>query len=238
MNYLEKASLLKEKIKKNKEDIQKILQSYTSDKREKLLFLQYLISIQTGRVKFLRPNDTRDIIDRERQISEFSKKIFEVIPDSKHLVFHGTPIYNTEKILKSGRIVSGRDLWGIKTSGDPLGQFSVTTKENIQNTVIGHSDLGAYTEFLPAGTIFVLYPKDEEEYKMAQKKGYLHNIDFKRNPNRIHSLVTTSENLDRINNWLKKYKLNYHVYDYDAFIDYWQKQTINPQALKKQKTID
>ena len=63
-----------------------------------------------GKLEFIRPNTCEDISYRERQISEFSHRVKKILSDSELLVFHGTPIYNTPKIIQSGQIISGTDL--------------------------------------------------------------------------------------------------------------------------------
>lgn len=233
--FQEKYEFLKLKIQQTESQIKTVLGSGTSD----LLLpeLKFRLSNQMGKLQFIRPNFAEDISYRERQISEFSHRIKKILPNSDLLVFHGTPIYNAQKIIQSGKIVSGKDLWGFSTSGDPSGQFSTTTKDNIRDTVLGHSDLNAFIGFLPAGVIFVIHPQNKQEYQMTQKKGRTFNINFRENPQRIHSLITTPENLDRIQDWLKQNGHSYPVFDYDKFIVCIQKRFSRPQILSHQKTI-
>ena len=199
--------------------------------------MRFRLSNQTGKLQFIRYNLSEDIAYRERQISEFSHRVKKILSASEQLVFHGTPIYNAPKIIQSGCIVSGKDLWGFSTSGDPSGQFSVTTKDNIRDTVLGHSDLNAFIGFLPAGVIFVIQAQNAQEYQMAQKKGRIFNVNLKENSHRIHSLITTPENEKRVQGWLNQTGYTYPVYDYDKFIARIQRRFERPQNLPHQKTI-
>jgi len=234
--YQEKRKFLELKIKQTQNHIKAMMRDRNCN-REELLELQFRLSNQKGKLQFIRPNTSRDISYREKQISRFAQSIQNILPASKHLVFHGTPIYNAVKIIQSGQIISGRDLWGFATSGDPAGQFSVTTKSNIRDTILGHSDLNAFIGFLPAGVIFVIHAKDEQEYTMAQRKGHIFNINFYNNPQRIHSLITTPENIDRVRMWLKQNQYRYPVFDYNDFITSTQKENMPSKISLTQKTI-
>lgn len=240
-NYQERREFLESKIRQTQAQIEIISKKDRPD-WEKLSVLEsqlrFRLSNQKGKLQFIRPNFPEDIAYREKQISEFSHNAKKILSDFKLLLFHGTPIYNTPKIIQSGQIVSGKDLWGFATSGDPAGQFSVTTKDNIRDTVLGHSDLNAFIGFLPAGVIFAFYAKDETEYQMAQKEGRVHNINFKENPKRIHSLITTPENIKRVQEWLNKNDFDFPVCDYNGFIIRAQRIFTKPQILNHQKTID
>lgn len=214
--FQEKCEFLKLKIQQTESQIKTVLENITSDLL--LSELKFRLSNQKGKLEFIRPNTPEDIHYREKQIHEFSQKINKASPNQNMIVFHGTPIYNAKKIIQTGKIVSGKDLWGFSTSGDPAGQFSVTTKDNIRDTILGHSDLNAFIGFLPAGVIFVINSQSEQEYQMAKIKGRIFNVNFKENPERIHSLITTPENITLVQNWLKQNNYSYPVCDYDSFI--------------------
>lgn len=239
-SYQERQEFLKSRIRQTRTQIEIVSKTDRPDREELSALeaqLRFHLSNQIGKLQFIRPNSLEDIAYREKQISEFSHKTERILPDFELLVFHGTPIYNAQKIIQSGQILSGKDLWGFATSGDPAGQFSVTTKDNIRNTILGHSDLSAFIVFLPAGVIFTIYAKDKQEYQMAQKEGHISNINFKEDPKRIHSLITTPENLKRVREWLDQNSFDYPVRDYDGFIIRAQRKFTKPQILNHQKTI-
>ena len=206
--------------------------------RNSLLELQFRLANQTGKLAFIRPNSAEDISYREEQLYNFTKKIKTILPDSEGLIFHASPIYNAEKIIKSGRIMSGRDLWGFATSGDPKGKFSITTKEQLRTSVLGHADLNAFIGFLPAGVIFVLKAQNDAEYQMAKDDAYMKNVNFKQNPAHLYGLITTPENQSRVKDWLNHQSYQFPVYDYKGFIKHIASKTAQKTKLSQiQKQI-
>ena len=235
--YQKKREFLESKIKNTRNQIRALLENPHSN-RNSLLELQFRLANQTGKLAFIRPNSPEDISYREEQIYNFSKNVETILPESEQLIFHATPIYNAEKIIKSGRIISGRDLWGFATSGDPKGKFSVTTKEQLRTSVLGHSDLNAFIGFLPAGVIFVLKAQNDTEYQMAKDDAYMKNVDFKQNPAHLYGLITTPENLSRVKNWLNQQNYQFPVYDYKGFIKHIASKTAQKTKLSQiQKQI-
>lgn len=149
---------------------------------------------------FLRPATEEDISYRLRQYDTFSKIIEELIPDELPLRFHGCSIYNAKAIIKSGGISSSVDRLGFETSYDVEDQISVTTRKTIDITVQGYADL--IKDFnLPAGCIFVLMPKDKQEEQIGDSL-LMHNINFKKEPDRLFGIITTLENLDKVKTWM------------------------------------
>ena len=235
--YQEKREFLEYKIKNTRNQIRSLLENPHSD-RNALLELQFRLANQTGKLAFIRPNSAEDISYREEQLYNFAKKIETILPESEQLIFHATPIYNAEKIIKSGRIISGRDLWGFATSGDPKGKFSVTTKEQLRTSVLGHSDLNAFIGFLPAGVIFVLKAQNDAEYQMAKDDAYMKNVNFKQNPAHLYGLITTPENQSRVKDWLNHQSYQFPVYDYKGFIKHIASKTAQKtKLLQIQKQI-
>ena len=228
---------LEKKIESEKKEIQDLLNSSDPKKDEKILLIKYIIANQTAKLKFMRPQALEDANYRKRQLGEFEDMIKKILPESTHFLFHGTPIYNAEKILKTGYIVSGKDLWHIPTSGNKSGEISVTTKKNFHTTLLGYSGLTSTHLFLPAGVIFVLRPKDEAEYQIAEQDCQIHNVHFKDNPQRLFGVITTPENKEQVQCWMKQFGHNQPVFDYDGFIRHFQRQPVQSQVLSNQKTI-
>jgi hypothetical protein len=214
----EKKFLLEKKAEYLREKIQQILKNYSPELRREMLETQFHLTNIRGKLKFLRKNTQADMDYRDEQMHTFTKKLEKTLPDSEGLIFHASPIYNAEKIIKSGRIISGRDLWGFATSGDPKGKFSATTKEQLETSVLGHSDLNAFIGFLPAGVIFVLKAQNDAEYQMAKDDAYMKNVNFKQNPAHLYGLISTPENLPRLKIWMNEQNHPQPIYDYNGFI--------------------
>ncbi|MBE6446311.1 MAG: hypothetical protein E7021_02805 [Alphaproteobacteria bacterium] len=216
----EKRFLLERKAEYLREKIQQILNNYSPELRHKMLETQFRLTNVRGKLKFLRRNSQSDIDYRNEQMHTFSKKLEKNLIDSDGLIFHATPIYNAEKIIKSGRIISGRDLWTIPTSGDPKGKFSATTKDQVETSVLGYAGLNSYIGFLPAGVIFVLKAQNDAEYQMAKDDAYMANVNFKQNPAHLYGLISTPENLPRLKIWMNEQNHPQPVYDYNGFINH------------------
>ncbi len=225
--YQEKRLCLESKAEHLREKIQQILKNYSPELRREMLETQFCLINVRGKLKFLRRNTQSDIDYRDEQIHTFTKKLGKILPDSERLIFHASPIYNAEKIIKSGRIISGKDLWTISTSGDPKGKFSATTKDQLETCVLGYAGLNSYVGFLPAGVIFVLKAQNDSEYQMAKDDSYMKNVNFKQNPAHLYGLISTPENLPRLKNWMDEQKHPQPIYDYNSFIKHITSRT-NP----------
>ena len=182
-----------------------------------------MIELQVKRLKlldklrFLRPPQSDDIAYREKVLKNFPYWADEYIPDSFHLVFHATNLANTERILNSGKITSGKDRWTIKTSGDDRGEISVSTKSSLFISLVGHMDLVAQDYYLPAGCLFVL-KTDTPTYHMAKYDCRIPNVYLRQNPKQLYAVITTPENQDRVKWWMQKnnFPAN-NVHDFNSF---------------------
>ncbi|MBQ8615322.1 MAG: hypothetical protein IJ415_02010 [Clostridia bacterium] len=170
--------------------------------------------------KFLRSINKEDVKYRKIKRMTFEKELKMVLGDECLFCFHGTPIWNAQKILQSGNISAEIDRFG---AGEDIlnmpGQISVSTINNLWFTVQHHADLLNFK--YPAGCIFVILPKNEEEIKSSREKNIIANVDFKQNPERLKAIITTPENVEKVKFWIKEYGLNVKtniVVDYDEFI--------------------
>ena len=158
-------------------------------------------------LRFLRPSSKKDITYRQNAFQFFPAWARENIADEDCLAFHGTTLANTERILSSGRIISGKDRWSIHTSGDDAGEISVATKDFLGVSMKRHMDLietyRDYERFVPAGCLFVLNI-DQKEYQLAKDQLQIHNVQLKKNPKILHAVITTPENINRVKWWMQK----------------------------------
>lgn len=133
-----------------------------------------------------------------------------------NLRFHGTSIHFAQEIIKSGGIFSSRDrLDGYISSTNNYDEISVTSLDNVDYifksgmpydlyTSIGAMDIYSYKYLsYPAGCMFILIPRNKEESDMI-KSGQMHNVDFIKNPEALYAIMTTTENIDRVQSWMKE----------------------------------
>ena len=182
---------------------------------------------------FKRPQNKEDIKYRKIKRATFETELKKVLYPDCTLCFHGTTIWNTQKILKSKNISAEIDRIG--QNGDVLdmpGKISVSTVNNVWFTIKHFADLGNYN--YPAGCIFVIEPKNEEEIKSSTEKNYINNIDFEENPERIKYIITTPENIELVKKWINEsgLKINSNiVVDYDEVITNMHNEYQMPQHI-------
>ncbi len=233
-NLLKNRENALQRVKTAKEKYKKIEMDDTIDKKELRLEIakktiqsrEYALEQIDNKLEFLRPSSQEDIDYRLKQYDEFSKQVKAEIPDDLHLCFHGCSIYAAKHIIEDGEISSSVDRIGAETSYDVSDQVSVTTKNTIETTVQGYTGLiGNYN--LPAGCIFVILPKDENEIKTSKTSMLIGNISFKENPERLYSIITTPENIERVSEWAEKNNIDLSkIHDFEGFIKEIKKQKI------------
>ena len=217
---------LVESLEMQKEKYKQIENDMTIDKKERRLEIalgfikrkENQIKIATEKIELLRPRYEEDMAYRRRQYYQFASIIKEIVPDDLNLCFHGCPIFAAESIIKEGAISSSVDRLGVATSYDVEDQVSVTTKETLSTTIQGYAKLHDDLE-LPAGCIFVVTPKDENEVKSSKASMLIGNVNFKENPERLYSIITTPENIERVTKWAKESEIDTSkIHDYDGFV--------------------
>lgn len=203
MNYIEKIQSYKNKIYRKKQEI---------------IYYKKQLDI-------IRLDTQQDINERANIQKEFSTLVASVIPDGNEMLFHGNKDLNTiHEIIKSG---------GLKTleeqgSEQHTGSFSenlidVSNKYNIQ-VPVEFSEPGIMS-CRPYGAIFVVYPREEERERAIENngteiRGGIESIDFKTEDNRFVGVITTHQNKEIIQKWLKENGMNYQkVYTHSEFID-------------------
>lgn len=170
---------------------------------------------------FQRPVNKDDLKYRRVQLATFESRLKDALPESCILCFHGTTIWNTQQILKSGIISAQIDREGAGEDVlDMPGKISVSTLHNVWFTIKEFADLTNYK--YPAGCIFVIAPKNDDEIKTSQNNNYISNVDFKCEPERLKAIITTPENINNVSQWVADSNLNIKpsiVIDYDNFIN-------------------
>lgn len=221
-----------QRVEKAKEKYENIKSDDTIDKKELRLEIAqktiqsriYALEQINNQLEFLRPSSQEDIDYRLKQYSEFSKQVKSEVPDDLHLCFHGCPIYAAKHIIEDGEISSLVDRIGSETSYDVSDQVSVTTKNTIETTVQGYTGLtGNYN--LPAGCIFVILPKDDNEIQTSETSMLIGNVSFKENPERLYSIITTPENIEKVTEWAEKASIDLSkIHNFEGFIQEIGKQ--------------
>lgn len=220
---------LEENLKKAIDKYNSIESSEIDKKEARLKIAQKTISSRKNalvqiedQLEFLRPSDEKDMEYRLRQYDEFSKKMKDLIPENLPLRFHGCPIYTAKHIIESGEISSSVDRLGVETSYDTEGQISVTTKDTLDTTIQGYTHLSE--NFLPAGCVFVLLPKDEQDAKAGDSM-LMGNVNFQQEPNRLYGIITTPENIERVSQWAKLSGIDLSkIHDFDEFAKSFERQ--------------
>ena len=204
-------------IKKKLELIDLKLKDCFSGNSDLLIELQVERLKLLDKLRYLRPANSDDITYRERILKDFAFWGTENIPDDFQLIFHATTLANTERILNSGKVISGKDRWTIHTSSDDSGEISISTKDSLFISLAGHMDLTAQEGCLPAGCLFVFHT-NKSEYKLAKKDQRVHNIYFRQKPEQLYAIVTSPENLKRVKWWMQKNNfLAEKVCDFESF---------------------
>ena len=208
-------------IKAKLESIDEELKNDFSDDPSILIELQVERLKLLDMLRYLRPYQAKDVAYRKTVFEKFPLWGMKNIPDNMQLAFHGTTLANTERILNSKRIISGKDRWSIHTSGDSAGEFSVSTKDFLEISMHYHMDLVEtykdYEWFVPSGCLFVLQ-LDESEYQFAKDEQRAHNVQLGKNPEKLYAIITTPENQKKVKWWMQKNNFSPDkVFDFKGF---------------------
>lgn len=160
----------------------------------------HAIEVIKSRIEFARPRSAEDIAYRQKVMDELGRAIVAAVPSGYPLRFHGAPLYAIRDILASGGLSSSVDRLGAPTSYDVADQVSVTMPDTIDTTISGYTGLVGDEYLLPAGGIFVLLPRSQEEAE-AGSSMLMNNVNFSEHPEQFVSLLTSPENLPRVREW-------------------------------------
>lgn len=202
------------------EEAQRRIKNYEKQKLEKPLKVekfdslialqQKLIQFHQSELSMVRPEKPEDMKERRRILTTYMEKIKQVFSDEPPVLFHGIKsLTYLEPILSSGHLGD--------VDGSSHGHVDVTGRDTFKITL--DEFLGvhqSYPSFLPAGCLLVIAPKDKNE----ETAGSIPPFDFKKNPERIIAMVSTTENQEYIKNLCRKYGMaTDKVFTFDAFIE-------------------
>lgn len=228
---------LKKEISETEQGLQNAIKDgkkfYIDEWMKILKQAKYELMSYEERVSFLREPTKDDILYRERQRQEFSKKAGKILSSDLMLCFHGTSISGAKHIIQSGEISSSVDRLGRQTSFDPRGLFSVTNKDTVDTSVGIYMHLND-SYCYPAGCLFVVLPENKEEYQKLSSTGWMiKNVNFKENPDRLNAIITTPENIQKVTQWAQEAGVDTKkIVDFDGFIDKHSKQNEQSNILR------
>lgn len=225
----------------NEDEDTDTLKSY----EEEIKKWKYALYEKKLRLQFVRPNSKRDINERKKIKKELEKKICDADPEGVlNLRFHGTPIHFAKEIIKSRGIFSSRDrLNGFASSSYNYNEIGVSALDNANSFDFNsHSmrimDIDGYKyKSYPAGCMFVLIPRDKEESDMIERR-QMRNVDFTKTPEALYAVMTTTENIRIVKEWMKKSGLDSSkVYTMDGLVekiklDVWKKNGVQEKGNK------
>lgn len=193
-------------------------------------------------ISYMREDIPEDLEERKKIRQSFSQQVAEIIPDGVPMVFHGNnDIATIYEILKSGGLKTpeerGVDFKSFAT------QIDVANKHDI-HVPVEFADPGVESA-RPYGAIFAFYPKKDEMYKGlknfgSEVPGGVQSINFKEEDERFVGVITTDENKERIQKWLKEFGMDdKKIFTHSEFIEmckerFKDSQLTNGQNLGQQ----
>jgi hypothetical protein len=212
--YENRILMAKDRIEKLKSYLDKYLP--TSYRYEKILQSikdeeNNLYTAQRG-LEFVRPNNDIDFEYRMKIQKEFPQIVKNLFPDGYPIVFHGTKnIGIVREILKSGGLFTP-DQRGISMQSQAT-QIDVTYKNNIRTTC-DFAEPSPQSS-LPFGAIFAFFPQKSEidnvistNENSSQVSGGVEGVSFRNEPDRLYAIITTPENLERVQAWCNEYGID------------------------------
>ncbi|MBR3512549.1 MAG: hypothetical protein IKN74_06325 [Clostridia bacterium] len=206
-------------IESHKRDIE-MYEGYLRDGIEDAPRWKYALKQRQMEMEFLRPNNPKDIEERNYWANNFYKEFVKVYPESEDLRFHGTSIFNTKAILESGGIFSSVDINdGYMASTDLSGEISASSRDSLDRTIQFFTDMGSYIRSLPAGCVFVMNPRTDKDRELKRQDA-MESVNFKEHPEQFYGIFTTNENLPIVKEWVEKAGLDPNkAYNFQGFLD-------------------
>ena len=211
------------------------LLSAMEDARQKAMHWENSQKRTLQDMKYMRPNTREDIAERQEMYANFAKDVARLDPHGiLDLRVHATTLATTEEILKSGGLISSVDRAdGFIESTNLSNEISVGKIDEIQYSVDFWMDSGAYSESKPCGCMFIVQPQTKEEANMISGR-QMHNVYFGEHPEQLKAIVTTSENIEKVQQWCRENGVNEDVvYTFDMFpqmMDYMMDEWIPPYS--------
>ena len=169
------------------------------------------LRIQEGLVEFARIPNVEDVDYRANIFNWFPKKVREVVPDDLPLVFHGTGIIGeVRQIIKTNGLLTPEQRGESMTSFAT--EIDVGAKTNISVPCEFAEPNSRY--WIPYGAIFAFLPRPEEVDKVnrtgdsTEVFGGVSGVNFKQEPERLFGIITSPENIKRVQTWCEEYGLD------------------------------
>lgn len=165
-----------------------------------------VLASQEAFVDFARVPSVEDVEERAWAKKDFAGAVSEAVPEELPLVFHGSNnIGVIRQIIQTHGLLTP-DQRGVSMKSFAT-QIDVTTKNNIQ-TSCDFAESGK--AWMPYGAIFAFMPREDEVGKVrdtlggSEVFGGVKGVDFKEEPERLYGIITTTENIDRLQDWCKE----------------------------------
>lgn len=200
---------------------------------------RYAIYRTKRMLQFLRPSNPKDIAERENVEKSFVQLFRKYMSPNSNLRFHLTTIYAAEDIIKSGGIYSSIDIHGYCAGTNPSGQISVSKAKDIGKVSMQfYADTKAYHYTLPCGCVFALRPRTELDEKLKNASA-MEAVNFKKHPEQLYAILTTTENIPLVKTWLKEGGLNPELaYTFDKFLGKLKReQQLTPNGVDRNRTF-
>lgn len=174
--------------------------------------MERILRTQESLVDFARLPTVEDVEYRMQVGKEFAGAVREAVPDELPVVFHGS---NNIGVVK--QIIRTHGLKTPEQRGEDMTSFAtqidVTAKTNIK-TSCRFAESGMY--WMPYGAIFAFMPKPEEvaavkkaeETGSSEVYGGVDGVDFYEEPERLLGIITTPENINRVQEWCRESELD------------------------------
>ena len=233
---------------------QDVQQRFSKDSREynyakdEMFRWKYTLDEAKLALQYIIPNSKEDIEYRNKTANNYADKLKKVLSPNLDLRFHGSPIYFTEQILKSGYISSTADRYdGYIKSTDNVGEISVSDRNSLDRTIQFFSDMSAYMRNLPCGCIFAILPNENEDPSMREAS-LMSSVNFRKNPEKLFGILTTPENIEKVKGWMNKYGVDTDLaYTFEEFLEVAKEKSMeidsqiqlkNDQNLKSNENIE
>ena len=173
-------------VKVNKENNDELVRYYTEIINRNLTKIDEI----ENEINYMRDNDKEDLELRKRIKQDYSKLIKETIPDYAYVGFFGINSMSKIKELIETGIINQSEI-------------NITYKDNIRISLEDADN--SITSYLPYGAIFAFMPDDVEERKQRVDD---RKINLKESKDKLYAIITTPENIERIQNWCLKSKIS------------------------------
>jgi hypothetical protein len=157
-------------------------------------------------LQFIRPHNYQDCEERKNIMENFPEKMLSIDPkNSLDLRFKGVSIDDACNIIMSQQLISGKTRIGYSNTSTPGGFISVGNIEELSE-IIGFYAMVSEMQLknsMPCGAMFVLKPESKEESDLI-KYHQMNEVNFLENPEKLVTIVTSTENVPLIQEMLGK----------------------------------